>query len=143
MDARGRIKSHEELEVYQLAFKGAMRVFEISKTFPREETYSLTDQVRKSSRSVCSNIAEAWRKRRYEAAFVSKLNDAEGEAAETQTWIAFAVACAYLQAEVGNGLKLEYDSVIGKLVNMINRPGPWLLRPPTSTRFRRARGIGG
>jgi len=75
-----RIQSHEELDVYRLAFEAAMRVFEISKGFPREETYSLTDQIRRSSRSVCSNIAEAWRKRRYEAAFVSKLNDAESEA---------------------------------------------------------------
>jgi len=88
------IQSHEELEVYQMAFETAMRVFE-SKAFPREETYSLTDQIRRSSRSVCSNIAEAWRKRRYEAAFVSKLNDAESEAAETQTWIQFAVECNY------------------------------------------------
>lgn len=86
-----RIQSHEELEVYKLAFEAAMRVFEMSKRFPREETYSLTDQIRRSLRSVCGNIAEAWRKRRYEAAFVSKLNDAESEAAETQTWIRFAV----------------------------------------------------
>jgi len=85
-----RIQSHEELEVYQLAFKAAMRIFELSKSFSLEERYALTDQIRRSSRSVCSNIAEAWRKRRYEAAFVSKLNDAEAEAAETQTWVSFA-----------------------------------------------------
>ena len=85
-----RIQSHEELEVYRLAFKAAMRIFELSKSFPLEERYALTDQIRRSSRSVCSNIAEAWRKRRYEAAFVSKLNDAEAEAAETQTWVSFA-----------------------------------------------------
>jgi len=71
------IRSHEELDVYKLAFKAAMRIFEVSKGFPREEVYSLTDQMRRSSRSVCANIAEAWRKRRYEAAFVSKLSDAE------------------------------------------------------------------
>ena len=86
-----RIQNHGELDVYQLAFKAAMRIFEVSKGFPREETYSLTDQIRRSSRSVCSNLAEAWRKRRYEAAFVSKLNDAEAEAAETQTWVRFAM----------------------------------------------------
>ena len=91
-----RIQSHEELDVYRLAFEAAMRIFEVSKGFPREETYALTDQIRRSSRSVCSNIAEAWRKRRYEAAFVSKLNDAESEAAETQTWLRFAVECGYL-----------------------------------------------
>jgi len=85
-----RIQSHEELEVYGLAFKAAMQIFELSKRFPREEVYSLTDQIRRSSRSVCSNLAEAWRKRRYEAAFVSKLNDAESEAGETQTWVRFA-----------------------------------------------------
>ena len=80
-----KILRHQDLIVYKKAIEAAMRIFEVSKTFPKEETYSLTDQVRRSSRSVASNIAEAWRKRRYAAAFVSKLNDAEGEAAETQT----------------------------------------------------------
>ena len=122
------IRSHEELDVYQLAFEAAMRVFEMSKRFPREETYSLTDQIRRSSRSVCGNIAEAWRKRRYEAAFVSKLNDAESEAAETQTWIHFAVECSYWTAEMGQELHQTYDHVIGKLVNMIINPSPWILR---------------
>ncbi|MFQ5593087.1 MAG: four helix bundle protein [Anaerolineae bacterium] len=121
------IRSHEELDVYKLAFEVAMRVFEVSKQFPREETYSLTDQIRRSSRSVCSNIAEAWRKRRYEGAFISKLNDAEAEGAETQTWLSFAVECGYLQPEVGAELRQSYDNVLGKLVNMITRPTPWLL----------------
>jgi len=121
------IQSHEELDVYQLAFEAAMRIFEVSKKFPREETYSLTDQIRRSSRSVCSNIAEAWRKRRYEAAFVSKLNDAESEAAETQTWIGFAVECGYLSKELGQELRQTYDYIIGKLVNMIIKPQPWLM----------------
>ena len=121
------IQSHEELDVYQMAFKTAMRIFEVSKRFPREETYSLTDQIRRSSRSVCGNVAEAWRKRRYEAAFVSKLNDAESEAAETQTWIRFAVECGYLTNEVGQELHQTYDYIIGKLVNMIVRPDPWLM----------------
>ena len=76
-----RITSHEELEVYRLAFGAAMEIFDLTKMFPKEETYSLTDQIRRSSRAVCSNLAEAWRKRRYEAAFVNKLNDAEAEAA--------------------------------------------------------------
>ena len=122
------IQSHEELEVYQLAFKTAMRIFEVSKEFPREETYSLTDQIRRSSRSVCANISEGWRKRRYEAAFVSKLNDSESEAAETQTWIRFAVKCGYLANEVGQELQQTYDHIIGKLVNMIINPSPWIIK---------------
>ena len=121
------IQSHEELEVYKMAFEAAMRIFELSKTFPREEVFSLTDQMRRSSRAVCSNIAEAWRKRRYEAAFVSKLNDAEAEAAETQTWLQFAVECGYLSAEVGQELRQTYDHITGKLVNMIVNPYPWLM----------------
>ena len=123
-----RITSHEELEVYKLAFQAAMEIFELTKVFPREETYSLTDQIRRSSRAVCSNIAEAWRKRRYEAAFVSKLNDAEAEAAETQTWLRFSHECNYLTDEASNELHKTYDHIIGKLVNMINKPTPWILR---------------
>ena len=124
------IRSHEELDVYRLAFDAAMRVFEISKRFPREEIYALTDQIRRCSRSVCSNTSEAWRKRRYEAAFVSKFNDAEAEAAETQTWIRFAVACGYVCAGEGQGFCEKYDRIIGKLVNMITDPRPWLLLRP-------------
>ena len=123
-----RIQSHEELDVYKLAFGAAMRIFELSKSFPREERYALTDQIRRSSRSVCSNIAEGWRKRRYEAAFVSKLNDAEAEAAETQTWTSFAVDCGYWSAEVGTELRQTYDHIIGKLVNMITNSDPWILK---------------
>jgi four helix bundle protein len=126
------IQSHEELEVYKMAFRAAMRVFELSKSFPSEERFSLTDQIRRASRSVCTNIAEAWRKRRYEAAFVSKLNDAEAEAAETQTWLRFAVECGYLSAEVGEELHQTDDHIIGKLVNMIVNPQPWLI--PRSNR---------
>jgi four helix bundle protein len=81
-----KIISHRDLEVYKRAFEAATRIFDLSKTFPKEELYSLTDQIRRSSRSVCANLAEAWRKRRYEAAFISKLNDVEAEAAETQSW---------------------------------------------------------
>src|SRR5437870_5485969 len=98
------IVRHQDIEVYKKAFEAAMQVFHLSKSFPKEETYSLTDQIRRSSRSVCANLAEAWRKRRYEAAFVSKLNDGEAEAAETQTWIEFAVRCKYLSREKGKVL---------------------------------------
>jgi four helix bundle protein len=116
-----------DLEVYQRAFAVAMEVFHLSKTFPKEEKYSLADQGRRSSRSVAANIAEAWRKRRYPASFVSKLNDAEGEAAETQTWLQFAVECDYANAETTRTLYAEYDSVIAMLVNMQNHPENWTI----------------
>src|SRR5262252_3537430 len=99
-----KIREHTELEVYQKGFDAAMLIFEASKRFPKEETYSLTDQIRRSSRSVCANRAEAWRKRRYQAAFISKLSDVEGEAAETQVWIEFAARCAYLRREQADTL---------------------------------------
>jgi four helix bundle protein len=85
-----RIQKHTELDVYKKAFAVAMDIFHVSKSFPKDETYSLTDQVRRSSRAVCANLAEAWRKRRYEAAFIAKLSDCESEAAETQVWLQFA-----------------------------------------------------
>ena len=111
------IKSHEDLEVYKMAFDVAMKIFELSKKFPVEEKYSLTDQIRRSSRSVCANLAEAWRKRRcYEAAFIAKLNDSEAEAAETQTWLKFAVKCSYLEVETGR-----------EVYGIYNRIAPWLL----------------
>ena len=106
---------------------GAMSIFEISKTFPKEETYSLTDQVRRSSRSVAANIAEAWRKRRYAAAMTSKLNDAEGEAAESQTWIEVALRCKYLDRETAKGVFLEYDEILAMLISMQNHPDKWIL----------------
>ncbi|MCE7982138.1 MAG: four helix bundle protein [Caldilinea sp. CFX5] len=99
-----RIVSHRDLEVYQKGMAAAMEIFELSKSFPKEETYSLTDQIRRSSRSACTNLVEAWRKRRYEKAFVSKLSDAEGEAAETQVWLEFSVKCNYLDREIGRRL---------------------------------------
>lgn len=123
----GKIVRHQELEIYKKAFEAAMRIFEISKNFPKEETYSLTDQMRRSSRSVCANTAEAWRKRCYQAAFVSKLNDAEGEAAETQTWLEFAVRRDYMDKDVGRTLFKTYDEVISMLVTMINHPEKWVL----------------
>jgi four helix bundle protein len=123
----GKIVRHQELDVYKKAFDAAMKIFEISKGFPKEETYSLTDQIRRSSRSVCSNLAEAWRKRRYEAAFISKLNDCEGEAAETQTWLEFAVKCGYLNKEAGRTLFKSYDEIISMLVVMISKPHLWVL----------------
>jgi four helix bundle protein len=124
---KSKVVRHTDLEVYQRAFAAAMEVFRLSKTFPAEEKYSLTDQGRRSSRSVAANISEAWRKRRYPASFVSKLNDAEGEAAETQTWLQFAVECGYANAEVSRTIYAEYDSIIAMLVNMQNHPEDWSL----------------
>jgi len=121
------VVKHQDLDVYRKAFEAALKIFEVSKKFPKDETYSLTDQVRRSSRSVCANLAEAWRKRRYQASFVSKLSDAEGEAAESQTWIEFAVRCGYLDREQAKELFLEYDEILAMLVAMINRPAQWVL----------------
>ena len=126
------IRSHEELKVYQMAFDAAIRIFKFSKQFPKEEKYSLTDQIRRSSRSVCSNISEAWRKRRYRAAFISKLSDTEAESAETQTWLQFAIQYNYLSAQAGKELYDTYDLIIGKLVSMIVNPTPWLLQQKRS-----------
>jgi four helix bundle protein len=124
------IRNHRELDVYKRAFALSMQIFELSKRFPSEERYSLTDQIRRSSRSVCANLAEAWRKRRYEAAFISKLSDVEAEAAETQSWLEFAVACEYLVPASTRKLYADYDRVIGTVVGMINNVDTWLLPPP-------------
>jgi len=120
-----KIRSHKDLDVYKMAFEAAMRIFELSKSFPKEETYSLTDQIRKSSRSVCANIAEAFRKRRYPKAFVAKLSDSEGESAETQTWLDFAFSCEYISETDCVELNEIYDKIIGKLVNMSLNPKDW------------------
>ena len=122
-----RARTHMDLEVYGNAFDAAMTLFEISKGFPKEETYSLTDQIRRSSRSVCANLAEAWRKRRYEAAFISKLSDAETEAAETQVWLQFAVKCNYIPREKAAELYTLYNSIIATIVGMIIHASDWLL----------------
>jgi four helix bundle protein len=121
------VRRHRDLDAYKLAFEAAMQIFELSRKFPVEERYSLTDQIRRSSRSVCANLAEAWRKRRYQAAFVAKLSDCEAEAAETQTWIEFAVRCNYLDAETGRVLYQTYDQILGKLVNMIANASCWVI----------------
>ncbi len=125
---KNAITNHQDLKVYQMAFDAAMKIFEVSKKFPVEERYSLTDQIHRSSRSVCANLAEAWRKRRYLAAFVAKLNDCEAEAAETQTWIEFAVKCNYLDIDTGREIYSNYNKILGSLVNMINNPNPWLIK---------------
>ena len=120
-----KIRDHRELEVYKLAFKCAMEIFENSKSFPKEEKYSLTDQIRRSSRSVCANIGEAFRKRRYPKSFIAKLVDSEGEAAESQTWLQFAIECKYIEKNVADRLSGEFDKIIGKLVTMENQSEKW------------------
>jgi len=109
------LKHFRDLEVYRLAFRCAMEIFEITKAFPAEERYSLTDQIRRSSRSVCSNLAEGWRKRRYKAVFCNKLTDAMSEASETQTWLEFCQSCGYIGAEVFERLDSAYEQIIGML----------------------------
>jgi four helix bundle protein len=106
------IKHFRDLEVYQKAFKASMRIYEISKAFPVEEKYSLTDQIRRSSRSVCSNLAEAWRKRKYTAVFKNKLTDSMQEASETQSWLEFCLACNYIQKALFDELDNEYEGII-------------------------------
>lgn len=121
------IRRHTDLEVYKRAFAAAMKIFHVTKSFPPEERYSLVGQIRRASRSVCSNLAEGWRKRRYPAAFVSKLGDSEGEAAETQTWLEFSEACGYITTPVKRELYEEYDVIIGMLVNMNRNVEDWTL----------------
>lgn len=122
-----KITKHHELDVYKRAFAAAMEIYELSRDFPVDERYSLTDQIRRSSRSVCANLAEAWRKRRYEAAFISKINDCEAESAETQTWVEFAVKCGYIEPEKGRVLYQKYESILITLVGMINHSESWVL----------------
>ena len=120
-----KIRKHKDLRVYQLSFEAGMEVFELTKKFPKEERYSLTDQIRRSSRSVSGNIAEAWRKRRYPKSFVSKLSDSEGEAAETQVWLDYALACKYIENEEHDKIYDKYEHIIAMLTNMITKPEQW------------------
>ena len=108
------IRTHKDLDAYKLSFESAMEIFKVSKSFPKEETYSMTDQIRRSSRSVATNIAEAFRKRRYPKHFISKLSDSEGEAAETQVWLDFALSCGYINKVTHSELYEKYDWILGK-----------------------------
>ena len=120
-----KIYSHRDLRVYQLAFIAAMDIFEFTKEFPKEEIYSMTDQIRRSSRSVAANISEAWRKRRYEKAFIAKLSDVESEAAETQVWLEFAYKCGFITEEVFNKYLDDYEHIISMIIIMIANPKKW------------------
>jgi four helix bundle protein len=123
-----RIDSYRKLRVYQGAMDAAMQVFDITKSFPPDERYALVDQVRRSSRSVCANLAEAWRKRRYRAAFVAKLSDAESEACETQVWIDLAYRCRYVDSSARDSLDKQYDQLMSQVVRMINDADKWLIK---------------
>jgi four helix bundle protein len=120
-----KIRNHEDLEVFQQAFKAAVEIFELTKTFPIEERFSLTDQIRRSSRSVSANISEAFRKRYYANSFVSKINDSEAEAAETQVWLKFSLYFNYIDQLKYKELMDEYNKIIGKLVLMRINPQKW------------------
>jgi len=120
-----KIRTHNELDVYKMAFESAMEIFEMTKNFPKDEKFSLVDQIRRSSRSVCANLAEAFRKRKYPKSFVSKLSDSESEAAETQVWLDFCLKCKYIDEIKYNSLTEKYNYIIGKLVNMSLQPEKW------------------
>ena len=122
------VTNYKELRVYQNAMDAAMKIFELTKNFPSVEKYSMVDQIRRSSRSVCANIAEAWRKRRYKAAFIAKISDAESEACETQVWLEFACKCNYLNKTEQEILDKIYDHLIAQLVLMIENADKWLIR---------------
>ena len=122
-----KITRHEDLIVYQDSFDLAMEIFQLSKHFPKEERYSLTDQIRRSSRSVSANLAEAWRKRRYQAAFIAKLTDVEAEAAETRVWLNFSRECEYLDPSGAHSLLNKYDRLLGRIVHMGRNADKWTL----------------
>ena len=121
MDERRLVKqigSVREMDVYRLAFDAAMEIYDISRKFPKEETYSLTDQIRRSSRSICANLSEGWRKRKYSAVFINKLSDSAQEAAETQTWLEFALKCGYIDKPIFDKLDEKYEHIFAMLVTM-------------------------
>ncbi|MGA2248386.1 MAG: four helix bundle protein [Verrucomicrobiota bacterium] len=122
-----KITSHRELEVWIEAMDLAMDVFALTRNFPADERFSLTDQIRRSSRSVAANLSEAWRKR-YEAAFVSKLNDSEGEAAETQTHLEIARPCGYMTTDQFHSIDARYETLLARIVTMSSHPEKWVLR---------------
>jgi len=113
------------LLVFQAAYGASMDIFALSKGWPREERFSLTDQIRRSSRSVCKNMGEAWAKRLYPSHFVSKLSDAHSEVEETLIWLDFARDCGYLEAKASERLQEAYAPVVGGLIKMMRNPSPW------------------
>lgn len=129
---KDKIKSYKDLRVYNNAMEAAMKIFELTRTFPPEEKYSLTDQMRRASRSVCSTIGEAWRKRANQAAFTARLNESESVACESQVWVEFARKCGYLKDEISDELDAAYDQILGQLFKMIRESDKWTIK---SSRF--------
>ena len=125
--AKKAVRHFRDLDVYQNAFETGIRVYELRKKFPDSERYALTDQIRRSSRAVCANVAEAWRKRRYAAAFISKPSDSEGEAAETQVHIEFAFRHGYIGNAEFQAIDGAYEHILGQLVPMIDHPEKWVI----------------
>jgi four helix bundle protein len=123
-----KIFSYKDLRVFQNAMEAAMKIYELSKKFPSEERFSLTVQMRGASRSVCSSLAEAWRKRRDKASFIAKLTDSECKACESQVWIEFARKCHYLDEDICKDLDSAYDLILGQLFKMMNEPYKWLVK---------------
>ncbi len=119
------VRDFKQLRTYRVGFEAAMRIFELTKHWPREERHALTDQIRRSSRSICSSLAEAWLKRRYVPNFVSKLSDASAEAAETLAWLDFAQACGYVDAPTCLELEHAYRQILGGLTKMMAEPEAW------------------
>ena len=123
-----QLKGHRDLKVYQLAYKLAMEIFHESKSFPKDERFSLTDQIRRSSRSVAANIAEGFRKRQYPKMFISKLANSDGEATETQVWLDFARDCGYMPIQRRDDLTKGYEEVGKMLGTMMSMPEKFMPR---------------
>jgi four helix bundle protein len=128
------VKHFRDLEVYQGAMALVMQIFALSKEFPPDERFTLTDQIRRSCRSICANLAEAWRKRRYKAAFISKLNDAETEASETQVHLEIALNHKYIDRETFEALDDACDKIIAQIVKMIDQADRWIIKPAPAKR---------
>jgi len=118
----GQINSFRDLIVYQKAYKVSMEIFLLTKCFPKEERYSLVDQIRRSSRSICANLSEAWAKRRYEKVFINKLTDCLGEEFETETWLRYSLDCEYIDENTYLNLMHQYEAVRKMLISMLNNP---------------------
>ena len=124
-----KLQYHWQLDVYQLSVETTMEIYDLSKSFAKEEIYSLTDHLRRASRSISSQIAEGWRRSKYEAVFVNRMNEAEGEAAETQVRLEYSVKCEHMSRDDGTCLHRKCDEILGKLINMGNTPEKWGLKP--------------
>ena len=122
-----KIRSHKDLKVYQLAYASALEIHNLTKFFPAEEKYSLTDQIRRSSRSICTNLAEAIRKRRYPKNFISKLSDSEAEANETEVWLDFSKSFNYIDQKTHDDLYDNYEHILAMLITISNQPEKWVL----------------